>query len=422
MNLLIRAVQVIDPSSPFHLQTKDILIRDGMFAGIQHRIDPEEDMEVFNAENKFISPGWFDTYAHLCDPGFEYKEDLYTAANAAAAGGFTAIVALPDTDPVIDSKSEVEYILTKARGNIVDVYPIGAVTKNCDGKELAEIYDMSVSGAIAFSDAQHPIAEAGLMMRGLLYVKSVGSLIISYPCDYSLAPHGVMNEGASSVNFGLHGIPSLAEDLMVVRDIELADYTGSRVHFSCVSTKEAVDRIREAKKKGIPVTCGVNPMHLVMDDGSLEGYDANLKIFPPLRTKEDIDALKRGLKDGTIDVICSAHQPQNEERKKLEFEYADPGIINLQTCFPLANEALKDELRPEQIIEKLVTNPRKIFGLSVPSINQHSEANFTIFDSDVEWEFRQQDIVSKSFNTPLIGKRLKGKAVAIFNHNEFQKF
>lgn len=421
MKLLIRAVQIIDTASPFHLQTKDILVADGKIVTIRQQIETPPDAEVFNGDGKCISPGWFDLYAHLCDPGYEYKEDILSGTNAAAAGGFTALAVLPDTKPVTDSKSGIEYILNKSKGKIVDVFPIGAVTKKCEGKELAEIYDMAAAGAIAFSDAQHPIAEAGLMMRGLLYVKKINSVIIHYPHDDSLAPHGVMNEGISSVQFGMHGIPSLAEDLMVVRDIELAEYTGSRVHFSCISTREAVDRIREAKLKKIPVTCGVNPVHLVLDDSALATYDSNLKLFPPLRTQQDIQALKEGLKDGTIDVICSAHQPQNQERKKLEFEYADPGMINLQTCFALVNTALKDVMKLESIIEKMAVNPRKIVGLQVPVIAESSAANFTIFDSNTEWTLQQEDIHSKSYNTPFIGKILTGKPLAIFNNQQFQK-
>lgn len=421
MDLLIRAVQIIDPTSSFHLQTKDILVIDGKIAAIKDHIDLPENAALFEAAGKLISPGWFDMYAHLCDPGYEYKEDLHSGIMAAAAGGFTGLAVLPDTKPVIDSKSGIDYIKNNSKGKIVDIFPVGAVTKDCAGKELAEMYDMSAAGAIAFSDAQHPIEEAGLMMRGLLYVKKMGSVIIQNPHDDSLAPHGVMNEGYSSVQFGMHGIPALAEDLMVVRDIELAEYTGSRVHFSCISTREAVARIREAKRKNIPVTCGVNPVHLTLDDSTLFAYDSNLKIFPPLRTLADIEALKEGLKDGTIDVICSAHQPQNQERKKLEFEYADPGIINLQTCFALANSALHGIMSIETIIEKMVANPRKILGLPVPSLVETAVANFTIFDTTVEWELQSDDIKSKSSNTPFIGAKFTGKPLAIFNNHQFQK-
>ncbi len=416
--LLIKAATIIDKNSPFHQQTKDILIENGRISQIKHRIDVKDGIEVLEAEGKFISAGWFDMIANFCDPGYEYKEDILSGSNAAAEGGFTGVAVLPDTNPVIDSKAEVEYLLNKSKGNIVDIFPIGAVTKNCEGKELAEIYDMQVAGAVAFSDAPKPIMVAGLMMRGLLYVKKINGVIISHPHDETIAPGGQMNEGASSVMLGMHGIPSLAEDLMVVRDIELAEYTGSRIHFSSISTKEAVDRIREAKKKGIPVTAGVNPIHLYLDDAALSDYDALLKIYPPLRTKEDVQALKEGLADGTIDVICSAHQPQNAEKKEVEFEYAEPGIINLQTCFSLANEALRDILKMEVLIEKITDAPRKILGLSASGITESSMANFTIFDSDLQWELKKENILSKSFNTPFIGKTFSGKAIAIYNHSK----
>jgi dihydroorotase len=420
MPLLIRAATVLDTQSPYHLQTKDLLVDNGMIREVKHRID-HAGAEIFDAEGLYLSPGWFDMMAFFCDPGYEYKEDLSSGLRAAAAGGFTGVAVFPDTRPVADSKSEIEYLLNQSRGNIVDLYPVGAVTKKCEGKELAEIYDMHRSGAVAFSDAPKPIMTAGLMMRGLLYVKKINGVIISLPMDETIAPGGQMNEGASSVFLGMNGIPALAEDIMVVRDIELAEYTGSRVHFSCISTKEAVDRIREAKKKGIPVTAGVNPVHLILDDSTLTDYDSNYKIFPPLRTKEDIEALKTGLTDGTIDVICSAHQPQNDELKTVEFEYAAAGIINLQTCFALANEALGSLLKPEQIVEKISSAPRKILGLPLPAVKENSAANFTIFDLNAGWSLKKESIVSKSVNTPLIGRPLKGKPAAIFNHQQLQK-
>ncbi|MEO5673850.1 MAG: dihydroorotase, partial [Chitinophagales bacterium] len=269
--LLIRAATILDSHSPFHLQTKDILIDGGMIRSIRHRIDIS-DVEVLEAEGKFLSPGWFDMFANFCDPGFENKEDIHSGAQAAAAGGFTGVALIPDTSPVIDSKAEVQYIINKAKGCIVDIFPLGAVTKRCEGKELAEIYDMHHAGAVAFTDAPKPVMSAGLMMRGLLYVKKINGVIISHPHDETIAPGGMMNEGVSSVFLGMSGIPSLSEDLVVVRDIELAAYTGSRVHFSCISTKKAVNRIREAKKIGIPVTAGVNPVHLILDDSSLNDY------------------------------------------------------------------------------------------------------------------------------------------------------
>ena len=418
--LLIRAATILDPQSPFHLQTKDILVENGLISQIRHRIEASAD-EVIDADGHFISPGWFDMMSFFCDPGYEYKEDTLSGMRAAAAGGFTGVAVFADTFPVIDSKSEVEYLINKSRGSIVDVFPVGAVTKNSEGKELAEIYDMHAAGAVAFSDAPKPIMVAGLMMRGLLYVKKINGVIISHPHDDTIAPDGVMNEGVSSVYLGMNGIPALAEDLMVVRDIELAEYTGSRVHFSSITTREAVDRIREAKKKGIPVTAGVNPVHLVLDASSLAEFDSRYKIFPPLRTKEDIRALKEGLADGTIDVICSAHQPQNQELKEVEFEYAAAGMINLQTCFALANEALTGLLKPENLVEKMSVAPRKILGLAVPFITESAEANFTIFDTTAEWELTKEAILSKSGNTPFIGRTFQGKPLSIFNHNRLQK-
>lgn len=388
-----------------------------MIRSIMHRID-NSDAEVFEAEGKFLSPGWFDMFANFCDPGFENKEDIHSGAQAAAAGGFTGVALIPDTSPVIDSKAEVQYIINKAKGCIVDIFPIGAVTKRCEGKELAEIYDMHHAGAVAFTDAPKPVMSAGLMMRGLLYVKKINGVIISHPHDETIAPGGMMNEGVSSVFLGMSGIPSLSEDLVVVRDIELAAYTGSRVHFSCISTKKAVNRIREAKKIGIPVTAGVNPVHLILDDSSLNDYESSYKIFPPLRTKEDIEALKTGLIDGTIDVICSAHQPQNDELKEVEFEYAAAGMINLQTCFALANMAMSGRLLPELLVEKISAAPRRILGLPTLSVQENSEANFTIFDSKAEWKLKREDIQSKSANTPFMNKMMKGKPVAIYNHSQ----
>lgn len=416
MSLLIRAVTILDPQSPFHLQTKDILVENGLITQIRHRIDGKAD-EVIEAEGKFVSPGWFDMMTFFCDPGYEYKEDIPSGMKAAAAGGFTGVAVFPDTNPVVDSKAEVEYLINKSRGSIVDVFPVGAVTKKCEGRELAEMYDMHAAGAVAFSDAPKPIMTAGLMMRGLLYVKKINGVIISHPHDDTISPGGVMNEGASSVYLGMSGIPSLAEDLMVVRDIELAEYTGSRVHFSCITTREAVDRIREAKKKGIPVTAGVNPVHLLLDDSALSEYDSSYKIFPPLRTHADIQALKDGLADGTIDVITSAHQPQSEEGKAVEYEYAAAGMINLQTCFALANEALDGILKTEHLIEKIALAPRRILRLAIPSVAENNEANFTIFDTELDWTFTRDQIVSRSFNTPFIGRSMKGKPIAIFNHN-----
>lgn len=421
MNIFLRGVTIIDPDSPYHLKTKDIFIENGKVASIGKKPDSKTKTEELDCKGLMISPGWFDMYAHFCDPGFEYKEDLSSGKKAAAAGGFTGVAVLPDTFPSIHSKSEVEYIRNKSKGHIVDVHAIGAVTHQCKGKELAEIYDMHKSGAVAFSDAEHALMDSGVMMRALLYAKPFNGVIFSHPDDESVSHGGSMNEGTTSTHLGLKGMPSIAEELLVIRDIYLAEYTGSRVHFSCISTKRSVELIREAKKRGVKVTAGVNSINLLFDDSELTGFDSNFKVNPPLRTKEDIKALKAGLKDKTIDVIVSGHQPQNSELKDVEYEYAHFGIINLQTSFALANTTLGKTLTTEQLIDKIAVQPRKILNLPVPVVKENEEANFTIFDTDTEWKLSEKEIKSKSKNTPLIGKPLTGRAVAIINNNQFQK-
>ncbi len=421
MHILLRAVTIIDQNSPHHLKQKDIFIENGKVSSIGKKPNTTSKFEELDCKNLMISPGWFDMYAHFCDPGYEYKEDIKSGAKSAAAGGFTGVAVLPDTLPSVHSKSEVEYIKNKTKGNIIDVFPVGAVTRQCEGKELAEIYDMYKSGAVAFSDAEHPVMNSGVMMRALLYAKQFNGVIFSHPDDESVSHGGSMNEGVTSTNLGLKGMPSIAEELLVVRDIYLAEYTDSRVHFSCISTKRTVELIREAKKRGVKVTAGVNSINLLLDDSELSSFDSNYKINPPLRTKEDIKALKAGLKDRTIDVIVSGHQPQNTELKEVEYEYARFGIINLQTSFSVANTALSKTLTPEQLIDKLAIQPRKILNLQIPVIKEGEEANFTIFSPDAEWKLTTKEIKSKSKNTPLINKTLVGKPVAVINNNQFYK-
>lgn len=421
MNILLRAVTIIDQNSPHHLKQKDIFIENGKVSVIGKKPDTKDKFEELDCKGLMISPGWFDMYSHFCDPGYEYKEDLKSGAKSAAAGGFTGVAVLPDTLPSVHSKSEVEYIRNKTKGNIIDVFPVGAVTRKCEGTELAEIYDMYKSGAVAFSDAEHPVMNSGVMMRALLYARQFNGVIFSHPDDESVSHGGSMNEGVTSTNLGLKGMPAIAEELLVVRDIYLAEYTNSRVHFSCISTKRSVELIREAKKRGVKVTTGVNAINLLFDDSELNSFDSNYKINPPLRTKEDIKALKAGLKDRTIDVIVSGHQPQNTELKEVEYEYAAFGAINLQTSFAIANTVLNKTLTPEQLIDKLAIQPRKILNLKIPVVKEGEEANFTIFSPDAEWKLTVKEIKSKSKNTPLIGKTLTGKPVAIINNNQFYK-
>ncbi|GDX53184.1 dihydroorotase [Bacteroidota bacterium] len=419
MNLLLRGVTVVDSNSKYNQKLTDLFIKDGIISAFGKKIKIEGKFKEIDCKGLFISPGWFDMQVSFCDPGFEHKEDIESGVKAAAAGGFTGVAVLPDTHPALHSKSEIEYILNRAKGKIVDVHALGAITRKCEGKELAEIYDMHHAGAVAYSDASNPVTDSGVMMRALQYVKLFDGVVFSHPDDVNVSHEGSMNEGVMSTNLGLKGMPSLAEELMVVRDIYLAEYTQSRVHFSLISTARSVDLIRAAKKKGVKVTCGVSSMHLFFDDKELAEFDTNFKLDPPLRTKEDVTALKAGLKDGTIDVIVSAHQPQNIELKDVEFEYADFGAINLQTSFALANSSLGKNNSLETIIEKISINPRKILGLKIQTINENEEANFTLFNSNEEWSFSKEKNKSKSGNTPMFGKKLNGRVFAVFNHNQF---
>jgi dihydroorotase len=412
MNLLITSATIIDPNSPFHQKTADILIEDGIITKIAQTI--KSDVEVFDAKGKYVSPGFFDLNCNIGELGLETKEDLQTGTQAAAAGGFTGLALMPNSHPAVHSKSEVEYLVNKAKGNLVDVYPLGAISQKREGKDLAEMYDMYQSGAKAFTDGNRPVQDAGLMERALLYAQGFGALILSYPEDTAIAGKAKVHEGVVSTMLGMKGIPSLAEELMIARDLYLAEYTGSAIHFSTISTKRSVELIREAKSKGLNVTCDVAAHHLVLTDEALMGFDSQYKVKPPLRTQTDVDALIAGLNDGTIDVIVSQHTPHEVEFKDVEFEIAEYGIIALQTAFPLA---LKAGLSLETIIEKLAVNPRLILKVSVPLIVEGQKANLVVLDTLTEWHFTKQTNLSKSYNSPFIGQNLKGKVLLTCNNN-----
>lgn len=424
MKLLIRSAKIIDPNSPFNNKTKDISIVNGNISKIGDKISEKSfsaHQIILPSTNQtfFVSPGWLDLYCSFGDPGFEYKEDIVSGTKAAAAGGFTGIALLPNTHPVIHSKAEIKYIKNKSEGNIVDVFPLGAISQNREGKDLSEIFDMREAGAVAFSDADHPISNAGLMLRALFYVKPFDGVIYSHTDENSVSNGGTINEGKISTELGLKGIPNIAEEIMVVRDIYLAEYSNSRVHFPHISTKKSVELIRNAKTRGVKVTASVAPYHLLFDERTMSNYDSDFKVAPPLRNKEDIKALIKGLADGTIDAICTNHFPQDEDGKKVEFESAAFGMINLQTAFSLSNMALNEMQNFVQIIvDKLAIQPRKILEVGVPLIQEGEKANFTIFDTKSEWNFSEKNILSKSKNSPFIGKKLKGKVIGIVNNNE----
>ena len=419
MKLLIKSVKIIDPTSPHNGKVKDILIENGKIKSIKDKISADKNINVHNGKGQCVSPGWFDLRANFRDPGLEYKEDLNSGMKAAAAGGFTGVAVMPSTHPPIHSKAQVEYIKNKSAKGIVDVFPVAAVSNNLEGKDLTEMYDMFLSGAVAFSDDKNSVKDAGLLLRALLYAKNFNGLIMNYPNDATVSDKGKMNESITSALLGMKGMPAIAEEIIVARDLYLAEYTESRIHFSTISSAGSVELIRKAKAKGIKVTADVAAHQIALDDSSLSEFDSNYKVKPPLRTKKDISALKKGLADGTIDVICSDHSPEDEENKKTEFDYAAYGIIGLETAFAIANTQLEKMLKTGDIINKFAVRPREILNLPVPSVKEGNEANITIFDINKKWTFATENIRSKSKNTPFVGTNFKGRVAAVYNNGQF---
>lgn len=422
MNLFIKSARVIDTDSPYHDKKVNILIQDGYIRQISNsEILIPDSSYVMEAEGLHVSPGFFDLQVNFRDPGYEYKEDILSGCAAAAAGGFTGVAVMPGTFPPVDNKSQVEYVKKKSTGNIVDVFPVGAITYNVAGKELAEMYDMHLAGAVAFSDDKKPVSDSGLLLRALLYAKDFNGLLFVHCEDKTISLNGQINEGKISTSLGLKGIPSLAEEVMVARNIHLCEYTGGRMHFCSVSTAGSVALIREAKKKGLRITASVNAYNLALDDSALKEFDTNCKVNPPLRTRADVVVLKKGLADGTIDAIASDHLPEDAENKNVEFEYAAFGMIGLETCFALVN-TYADKLKLSDIVNKLSVKPRKILGLPVPKIKVGEKANLTLFLPNKIWTFEERFICSKSKNTPFIGKKLRGKVIGVVNNGKFATF
>jgi dihydroorotase len=419
MNLLIKSAKIVNPDSMLNGKQVDILIERGIITEIRSNIKNDKGYKTLESPNLCVSPGWLDMQARFCDPGFEFKEDLESGIRAAAAGGFTAVCVMPNTEPPLHTKSQIEYVVNKTKDSAVDVYPVGSLTQNREGKDIAEMYDMKLSGAIAFSDDKRPVKDAGLLMRALQYASNVDALVITYNEDKSMSHGGQMNEGETSTRIGLKGIPAIAEELMLQRNIQVLEYTRAKLHMASVSTKGSVDLLKRAKSDGLRVTASVSAHNLLLDESKVFGFDTNYKVNPPLRSKEDLDALKKGLINNTIDVIVSDHTPEDPENKELEFDMASNGIIALETAYAAANTACHNKLSPEQLIEKLCHNPRRILGLEIPAIEEGAMANLTLFDPSHEWTFEKKNILSKSKNTPFVGYRFKGKVLGIVNKNEF---
>lgn len=411
MQHLLKQARIIDPASPHHLKTQDILLENGVIKKISDRIE-DDNATVIEQKGMIVSPGWMDLRANFRDPGFEYKEDLGSGASAAAAGGFTAVALLPETEPVIQSKSEVEYIRNASRQLPVDIYPLGALTRNLDGTDITEMYDMHRSGAIAFSNGNRAV-KAGTMQRALLYAKGFDGLVCVQADEGSISAGGQMHEGYHSTLLGMKGIPAHAESIAINRDIELLRYTGGRLHFSHISTAGSVELIRKAKAEGLDVSCDVAAIQLLFEDDSLETYDTNFKVFPPFRGREHVEALRKGLLDGTIDAVVSDHHPEDTEHKEVEFDYAAFGVSSIQVVLPLLLKAIP-EINDEKLVQVLSTGPRLLCKLALPAIKEDGEANLTVFHRDTEWILDRESNRSKSIYSPLWNMPLKGKVVGTY--------
>ena len=395
------------------------LIEKGVIVQIKKNINPEKGIKTIEGTDLHISTGWIDMQVNLCDPGNEHKETLEVGLRAAAKGGFTGIALMSGTNPPLSNKAQIEYIIHKSKSSLVDIFPIGTISDNQEGKDLSEMYDMQLSGALAFSDYKKPIKDAGLILRALQYSDNINSFIITHCDDKTISHGGLMNEGVISTRLGLKGIPALAEEIMLQRNIQILEYTNGKMHIPTISTKGSVELIKKAKSKKLNITCGVAAYNLLLDETALEGFDTNFKVNPPLRTKEDIEALKKGIADGTIDVIVSDHNPQDIESKDLEFDLADNGMIGLESCFGVLNTALGSKISLESLIETLTQKPRAILGLKALSITEGAEANLTLFNPNQKYIFEKSHIFSSNKNSGFIGKELKGQVVGVINKNIF---
>jgi dihydroorotase len=418
MNALIKSATIVNSQSPFNGKTVDILIEKGIIKKIAASIKNTEKVQEIKAKDLHVSIGWFDLRANFCDPGFEHKEDLNSGLKAAAKGGFTGVLVMPNTNPTTDTKGGIEYIINKTKNNIVTAYPAGALSVKCEGNEMAEMYDMHLAGAVAFTDNKKSVNNPGLLTRAMLYNQSFNGLVMDFPNDKHLFNNGQINEGITSTRLGLKGIPAIAEELMVIRDLFLAEYCNAAIHLTNITTKKSVQLIKEAKAKGIKVTADTNSTHLLLDETELENFDSNLKVLPPLRTKEDIKALIKGIKEGVIDAICSDHTPQDIENKQCEFDHAKFGMINLQTSFAAMNTALNGKVALHELIATITTNPRNILNIEIPKLEVGEMANLTLFSPTTSTTLTTDELVSKSKNTPLIGKKLLGKVYGIVNQNK----
>ena len=409
MSILIRQARIVSPGSTFNNRIVDILIEGGKISEIRKSIPARGNPRIVEGEGLCVSPGWIDMQAVACDPGYEQRETLDTLIRAAAAGGFTGVCVHSCNQPPLHNKSQIEYLLNRSQGRLVEIIPFGTITVDAAGKDLAEMYDMKQSGAMAFSDYKHSIADAGTVLRALQYAANINSLVVTHCNDHSISRGGQMNEGEVAATLGLKGIPALAEELMIERNLSILEYAGGRLHIPTISTRGSVDLVRKAKTAGLNVTCGVAAINLFMDDTALREFDTNCKTDPPLRTRRDVQALRNAVESGVIDVIVSDHHPLEVENKELEFDLADSGIINVQTAFSCALEGVGIN----ELVNCLAVNPRAILGMPRVLLNEGEDAELTIFSPEGTTVLTDKSNHSRSRNSPLFGRQLPGKVYGV---------
>ena len=415
MDALIKSAKIISPNSTFHLQTKDILISNGKIEKIEENI--KASCETIDIKGLYVSDGWLDLFSILREPGNEHKDTINNLLLSAAKGGFTQVLGISGTTPPLDNKAQIQYSKINSAGNIVNLLPAGTITEGQKGEEITEMYDMHLSGAVAFSDGKKTLSNPELLKRALLYTKPFNGKIITYCEDKLVADNGMISEGEVAASLGLKVRPSLAEEIAINRDLFIAEYTEASIHITGVSSKKSVDIIREAKSKGIQVTCDVNIANLFFTDESVRSFDSNFKLLPPLRNDQDREGLINGLKDGTIDAVTSGHTPQDIESKFCEFDNAEFGAVTLEATFKALYTVLKNEMSLEQIIDLISTSPLNILGIS-EKIEVGLPANLTFFLANEATEFKLSDLKGMAKNSPFIGTHLEGNVVGILNNNQ----
>ena len=415
MKLLIKNATIVNSDSPFNGKVKSILVENGILKFVEASAKADE---VIEGNELHVSIGWFDMRVTMGEPGLEHKEDIHSVSNAAINGGFSGIASMPTTRPPVQTKDAVSYIKTRTANLLLSIYPIASVTIGNKGEELTEMIDLHTAGAVAFTDGDKPIWHTDVMLKALQYTQTFDGLIINHAEDRLLTHGAQMNESLTSTKLGLKGFPYLAEELMVARDIQILAYTGGRLHFAHVSSPGSLDLIRNAKKKGLNITCDIATYQLVLDESLLPSFDTNYKVNPPLRSESDIEFYWKALEEGVIDVIVSDHIPQDTECKNLEFDLSDFGMIGIEILFSLIYE--RNQLLPlSKLLTKITSSPRTLLKLPIPVIAEGAFAELTVFDLEEKWVYTEVSIKSKSKNSPFVGKTLKGKVKAVIRGNHY---